>query len=118
VAVLEDLHGSRRANVLVSLRSLFAFCTKQGTIFRNPTRGIKVGQQVYRVAQPLGQDDVDQAVKVAKTPADRLVLAAVHAARPKAIRELRIEDVDLGNRRLTIAGRVRPIENDSLIWPQ
>jgi hypothetical protein len=52
LAVLDDLHGSRRSNVLVSLRSLFAFCTKQGTIFRNPTRGIKVGQQVYSVVQP------------------------------------------------------------------
>ena len=39
-----------------------------------------------------------------------LVLAAVHAARPKAIRELLLEDVDLGNRRLTIAGRIRPID--------
>jgi len=112
VAVLEDLHGSRRSNVLVWLRPLFAFSTRQHTVFRNPARGIKVGQQVYRVVQPLGQDDIDQAIKVAKTPADRLalVLAAVHAARPKAIRELLIEDVDLGNRRLTIAGRTRPID--------
>jgi len=112
LAVLDDLRGSRRSNVLVSLRSLFAFCAKQRTIFRNPTRGIKVGQQAYRVVQPLGQDDVDQAIKVAMTPADRLVLvlAAVHAARPKAIRELLLEDVDLGNRRLTIAGRTRPID--------
>ena len=112
VDVLDDLHGSRRSNVLVSLRSLFAFCTKQGTIFRNPTRGIKVGKHAYRVVQPLGQGDVDQAIKVATTPADRLVLglAAVHAARPQAIRELLLEDVDLGNRRLTIAGRIRPID--------
>jgi hypothetical protein len=112
VAALDGLHGSRRANVLVSLRSLFAFCAKQRTIFRNPTRGIKVGQHAYRIVQPLGQDDVDQAIKVATTPADRLVLvlAAVHAARPKAIRELLLEDVDLGNRRLTIAGRTRPID--------
>jgi hypothetical protein len=91
---------------------LCGFCAKQRTIFRNPTRGIKVGQQAYRVVQPLGQDDVDQAIKVATTPADRLVLvlAAVHAARPKAIRELLLDDVDLGNRRLTIAGRVRPLD--------
>jgi hypothetical protein len=112
LAVVAPLHGSRRSNVLVSLRSLFAFCAKQGAIFRNPTRGIKVGQQGYGVVQPLGQDDVDQAIKVAKTPADRLVLvlAAVHAARPKAIRELLLEDVDLGNRRLAIADRVHPID--------
>ncbi|WP_207756185.1 hypothetical protein [Nonomuraea cypriaca] len=34
----------------------------------------------------------------ATTPAERLVLilAAVHAARPKAIREILLDDVDLG----------------------
>jgi len=112
IAVLGELHGSRRSNVLVALRSLFAFCKKQGTIFRNPTQGIKVGQHPYGIAQPLGQDEVDQAVKAATTPAARLVLvlAAIHAARRKAIGELRLDDVDLGNRRLTIAGRVRPID--------
>ncbi len=34
----------------------------------------------------------------------------MHAARRKAIRELLLDDVDLGNRRLTIGGRVRPID--------
>jgi integrase len=110
--VLAELHGSRRGNVLGSLRSLFALCKKKGTIFRNPTRGIKVGQHPYGIAQPLDQDEVDHAVAIAKTPAARLalVLAAVHAARTSAMIALRLEDVDLGNRRLTIAGRVRPID--------
>ena len=116
LAILEHLHGARRSNALVSLRSLFAFCKKEGTIFRNPTRGLKVGQHAYRVVQPLDQDHVDQAIDIAKTPSDRLVLvlAAVHAARPKAIRELLLDDVDLGNRRLVIAGRVRPVDNFTL----
>ena len=35
IAILGELHRSRRSNVLVALRSLFAFCKKQGTIFRN-----------------------------------------------------------------------------------
>ncbi|MFG1967397.1 hypothetical protein [Nonomuraea sp. NPDC049028] len=39
-----------------------------------------------------------------------LMLAAVHAARTGAIRFLLLDDVDLGNRRLTIAGRTRPID--------
>jgi hypothetical protein len=110
--VLAELHGSRRSNVLGSLRSLFAFCKKKGTIFRNPTRRIKVGQHPYGIAQPLDQDEVDHAVNIAKTPVARLVLvlAAVHAARTSAMIALRLEDVDLGNRRLTIAGRVRPID--------
>jgi hypothetical protein len=55
---------------------------------------------------------VDQAAKTADTPVARLVLvlAAMHAARRKAIRELLLDDVDLGNRRLTIDGRTRPID--------
>ena len=112
LAVLGDLHGSRRANVLVALRSLFAFCKKNGTIFRNPAQGIRVGQHPYGIIQPLRQDEVDQAAEAAATPAARLVLvlAAMHAARRKAIRELLLDDVDLGNRRLTIGGRVRPID--------
>lgn len=110
--VLATLHGSHRSNVLGTLRSLFGFCKKKGTIFRNPTKGIKVGQHPYGIAQPLDQDDVDHAVDIAKTPVARLVLvlAAVHAARTSAMTALRLEDVDLGNRRLTIAGRVRPID--------
>ncbi|MFB9631607.1 hypothetical protein [Nonomuraea helvata] len=38
------------------------------------------------------------------------MLAAVHAARTGAIRSLLLDDVDLGNRRLTIAGRTRPVD--------
>jgi hypothetical protein len=34
----------------------------------------------------------------------------VHAARPQAIRNLQLDDVDLGNRRLTIAGLTRPLD--------
>ncbi|MBF8194507.1 hypothetical protein ITP53_54410 [Nonomuraea sp. K274] len=111
-AVLDGLHGSRRCNVLVALRQLFAFCRKTRLIFRDPVRNIKVGEHPYRIAQPLGQEEVEQAVEIATTPVARLVvvLAAIYAARTKAIRELRLDDVDLGNRRLTIAGKVRPID--------
>jgi hypothetical protein len=35
----------------------------------------------------------------------------VHAARPGTIRELHLDDVDLGNRRLTVAGRSRPLDD-------
>jgi len=111
-AVLAELRGSRRANVLVALRSLFAFCKKHKTIFRSPVQGLRVGQHPYGIIQPLRQDEIDQAAKAAATPAARLVLvlAAMHAARVKAIRELLLDDVDLGNRRLTIGGRTRPID--------
>ena len=111
-AVLAELRGSRRSNVLVALRSQFAFCKKHKTIFRSPVQGIRVGQHPYGIIQPLRQDEIDQAAKAAATPAARLVLvlAAMHAARSKAIRKLLLDDVDLGNRRLTIGGRTRPID--------
>ncbi len=49
----------------------------------------------------------------AATPVVRVVvaLAAVHAARPYAIRTLQLDDVDLGNRRLTVAGHSRPLDD-------
>ncbi|WP_157518665.1 hypothetical protein [Herbidospora mongoliensis] len=115
LAALEGLTGSRRSNLLISLRSLFAFAKKTGKIFRNPTRGIRVGQHHYGLAQRLDQAAVHQAAEAATTPAARLVLMldAVHAARTGAIRELLLDDVDLGNRQLTIAGRARPIDEFS-----
>jgi integrase len=112
-AALGELHGSRRSNVLVALRSLFAFCKKQKTIFRSPVRGIRVGERTWGIIQPLSQDEVDQAADAAATPEARLllVLAAMHAARVKAIREIRLDDVDPGNRRIVIGGRARPLDD-------
>ena len=80
---------------------------KAGTIFRDPTRGIRDGQRPLILIQPLQPAEIDQAASAAVTPAARLAvaLAAVHAARPRAIRELHPGDVDLGNRRLVIGGR-------------
>ena len=95
---------------------LFAFCKKHKTIFRSPVQGLRAGQHPYGIIQPLRQDEVDHAAKAAATPAARLVLvlAAMHAARVKAIRELLLDDADLGNRRLTIDGRTRPIDELTL----
>ncbi len=107
LAVLGELHGDRRSGTLVALRSLFAFCKRRKTVFRSPVQGIRVGERARGVIQPLSQEDVDQAAEAAITPAARLVLvlAAMHAARFKAIRQVRLDDVDLGNRRITIGGR-------------
>ncbi|MER6332142.1 hypothetical protein ABT298_22935 [Streptomyces sp. NPDC001034] len=51
-------------------------------------------------------DDDHEAIADATTPDVRLIvaLAAVHAARPKMIRTTQLEDVDLGNRRITVGG--------------
>jgi integrase len=63
--------------------------------------------------QPLRQGDVAEAITMTTTPADRLViaLAVVHAARAGGIRGMRLDDVDLGNRRLVIATRIRPLDD-------
>jgi site-specific recombinase XerD len=113
LAVRDQLEGSKRHHTVSVLRSLFRHCKKQGTIFRDPAARVRVGRQDYRVLLPLEPHEVRAAVDAATTPVARLALAlaAVHAARPKAVRELQLDDVDLGNRRLVLAGRARPLDD-------
>ena len=113
IAATGPLPPSLRRQTLTALRSLFGHCKKAGTIFRDPTRGIRDGQRPLILIQPLQPAEIDQAASAAVTPAARLAvaLAAVHAARPRAIRELHLDDVDLGNRRLVIAGTPRPLDD-------
>jgi hypothetical protein len=107
------LSGSLRRQTLTALRSLFGHARKTGTIFRDPTRGARGAQRPLILIQPLQPAEIDQATSAAVTPAARLAvaLAAVHAARPKTIRELHLGDIDPGNRRLVIAGRARPLDD-------
>ncbi|MFG2613998.1 hypothetical protein [Streptomyces anulatus] len=113
---LKTLHGHRRRDQLGSLRSLFTWAKRSGLIFRNPTSRIKVGQNEYSVLQPLAPGQIDRSVAAAATPAARLILAlaAVHAARVAQIGTLMLDDLDIGNRRLTIAGRTRPLDDLTL----
>ncbi|MFD8386666.1 hypothetical protein ACFV2X_50645 [Streptomyces sp. NPDC059679] len=110
---IKRLHGHQRHDQLIALRSLFTWAKRNGIIFRNPTSRIKVGQYEYAVLQPLVPTQVDRSVAAATTPATRLILAlaAVHAAR---VANLMLDDVDLGNRRLTIAARARPLDDLTL----
>jgi hypothetical protein len=112
LAHAELLHGRQRHTTTVALRSLFAWAKKNGVVFANPTRHISTGRRAYPVLQPLAPEDIARTIAVAATPQARLVvaLAAVHAARCGAIRALHLDDVDLANRRLRIAGRPRPLE--------
>ena len=113
IAATGPLPPSQRRQTLTALRSLFGHARKTGTIFRDPTRGVRDGQRPLILIQPLQPAEIGQATSAATTPAARLAvaLAAVHAARPKTIRELHLADVDLGNRRLVIAGRGRPLDD-------
>ena len=113
IAATELLSGSRRRQTLTALRSLSGHCNKTGRIFRDPASGVHDGQRPLILIQPLQAAEIDQATAAAVTPAARLAvaLAAVHAARPKTIRELHLGDVDPGNRRLVITGRARPLDD-------
>ena len=109
---VRGLHGSRRHNTLVALRSLFGFCLSAGVTFRNSARGIKVGRRPSgTVLQPLGQEDIDAAVAASATPAARLIvaLAGVHAARSSTICAMLLTDADPGSGRLLLGGKLRPL---------
>jgi integrase len=113
IAARDAAHGKQRESRVVALRSLFRHAKKNGQIFRNPTLRIRVPRQDGGVIQSLPQTDIDQAVATATTPDIRLImaLAAVHAARPKMIRTMQLDDVDLGNRRITVGGHIRPLDD-------
>jgi hypothetical protein len=81
--------------------------------FREPTARITVKAAPDRLWQPLRPDEVAATVQAATTPQARLfvVLAAVHAARPGQTRAMQLGDLDLPNRRITIGGRDRPLDD-------
>jgi integrase len=110
---VDALHGRQRDMTTTALRSLFAWAKKNRVVFRNPATRIPPSGLEPAVWQPLSTDEISGTIRDAVTPQARLfvVLAGVHAARSQAIRALALEDVDLPNRRLTIAGRTRPLDD-------
>ncbi|QCX82624.1 hypothetical protein C9F11_45320 (plasmid) [Streptomyces sp. YIM 121038] len=116
LAHLETVQGSQRQTTIIALRSLFGRAKKNGTIFKNPTSRIRVGQREEGVIQPMEPGHINGSVAAVTHPADRLILAlaAVHAARSAAIRRLRLDDLDIGNRRLSIDGRTRRLDELTL----
>ncbi len=112
LAHVEAMQGRQRQITVVALRSLFSWAKRHGVVFANPTTRIHVGRVVEAVWQPLRSEDIARTIDAAATPRDRLMiaLAAVHAARTGAIRALTLDDVDLANRRLSIAGHDRPLD--------
>ena len=104
--LLEPLRGHRRYNAIMALRSLFRFAKRRGLTFADPTRHLSGGRAAGRSVLPITAEEIRAAGQAAVTPAQRLAiaLAAVHAARPKAIRELTLDDIELPSRRITLAG--------------
>jgi hypothetical protein len=129
---IAGLYGHERRQAVSALRSLFTWAKKTGVIFRNPATRITLGKSEHPIWQPLTAGQLAEAAAAAATPQARvcLVLAAVQAARPGAIRALQIDDVDLGSRRLRLAGTDRPmgeltckvlrewLEHRQRRWPQ
>lgn len=103
--VLDPLSGWQRENAATALRSLFRFAKKRALIFTNPTAGVNA-QPVDPDLLPMGDDEIRAVEQLAASPAERVIvaLAAEHAARTGTIRFLTLEDVDLPNRRITLAG--------------
>ena len=104
-AAIEPLRGHQRRNAVVALRSLFRFAKKRGLIFANPTTRLTAGRLDPGLI-PLTDTEIRAVEQATTNPAQRLIvaLAAVHAARTAAIRHLTLDDLDLPNRRITIAG--------------
>jgi integrase len=112
-AYLATLTGSYRQTAATALRSLFRWAKRTNLIFPNPTAGIRLPRKTDTVWQPLRPDELGASVRAADTPQAQLfvALAAIHAARPVQIRALHLDDVDLSNRRITIAGHERPLDD-------
>lgn len=113
LAVAASLTGPERADTLAGLRSLFRWAKKNGVVFADPTARIRIGRTEHAIWQPLLDEEIAQTIEVATSPQARVfvALAAICAARPGAIRAITLDDVDLANRRVTIAGRTRPLDD-------
>lgn len=118
-AALDPLRGWPRRNAITALCSLFRFATRHRIVFTNPTARL-TGPDGERGLLPMTDAEIHAVEQLAVTPAQRLVvaLAAVHAARPAAIRQLALDDLDLPNRRITLAGhpqRLNELTHRSLL---
>lgn len=112
-AYVSTLAGHRRQEATVALRSLFRWAKRTNRVFRNPTTGIRLPRKENKLFAPLQPDEITASVRAANSPQAKLyvALAVVHAARPGQIRVLRLDDTDLSNRRISIAGNERPLDN-------
>jgi hypothetical protein len=112
LAHVTTLQGHHRSTTTSALRSLFGWAKRNGVVFADPTRHVKTRRAAQPIPQPLAAEQIAPIIQAATSPHARLAiaLAGVHAARHGEIINMRLDDVDLGGRRLTIAGRARPLD--------
>jgi integrase len=104
-AGLEELRGHPLCTAISAVRSLFRFAKKRGLIFANPARRLSAAEPEPSLL-PMTDDEVRAVEQAITLQGQRLIvaLAAVHAARWESIQALTLDDLDLPNRRITIAG--------------
>jgi site-specific recombinase XerD len=110
---INDLHGLHRRRVIVSLRSLFSFLHRNRKIFADPAARIKPGVDDINQPRRMPDGQLQRIARASMTPTRRLLVAltAVHAARPMHLTALLLDDVDLANRRITVGGRTRHLDD-------
>jgi integrase len=104
-AAIQPMSGYPRNKTVQALRSLFRFAKRRGLVFSDPAAGVKAAP-IDPGMIPMTDDEIRAIESLAAFPAQRLAvaLAAEHAARPGVIRHLKLDDIDLPNRRITLAG--------------
>lgn len=112
--VISWLDGrKRRANDAHALRDLFTVLKTQRLVFTNPTRRIHAAGLNPTTPTPLSPQALLDLGRAAQTdPVLQVVLAliGVRALHPHQVRHLQLEQVDLPNRRLDIAGAHRSLD--------
>lgn len=111
-AVLKPLRGHQHRCTAVALRSLFRFAKKHGLVFANPTTRLKA-TRVPPVLIPLTDTEIHAIEQATTSPAQLLIVAltVVHAARAATIRLLNLDDLDLPNHRITLAGHTQRLSD-------
>jgi hypothetical protein len=103
MTTLAPLRGHQRNTAIAALRSLFRYAKKYRLVFTDPTRALRMASLPKNV-MPMQDQDIRSIEEHIVSPVQRLAvtLAAVHGARPLAIRHLRLDDLDLPNRQIKI----------------
>jgi site-specific recombinase XerD len=129
-AVLKPLRGHQHRTTVAALRSLFQFAKRRGVVFANPTTRLKA-TRVEPTLRPLTDTEIHAIEQATTNPVQRLIvaLAVVHAARAATIRQLTLDDLDLPNHRITLAGHTQRLseltrhalrtwlEHRRTVWP-
>ncbi len=105
--------GKSRPQDASTLRSLFGILKAERLIFTNPARGVRVSRRNPSVPAPLPAHLLTTTAEAAKDdPALRVAvaLAGVHALLPGQIRQIRLDQVDMADRRLDPGGLDRPLD--------